>query len=41
LREEVESCAGVAKGLGTWPEIVGTKERRKGGPPFPKINLKY
>jgi len=41
LREEAESCVGVAKGSGTWPKIAGTKEERKGGLPFPKINLKY
>jgi len=41
LREERESCAGVAKGLGTWSETTGIKKRRKGEPLFSKINLKY
>jgi len=41
LREERESCAGVAKGSGTWPKTAGIKEKRKRGPSFPKINLRY
>jgi len=41
LREERRSCAGVTKGLGTWPETTEIKEGRKRGPLFPKINLKY
>jgi len=41
LKEEEESCAGVAKGSGTWPVIAGIKRKKKRKLLFPKISLKH
>jgi len=41
LREERESCVGVAKGSGIWPETAGKKRREKRERLYPKINLKF
>jgi len=41
LREERESCAGVVKGSGTWPEIAEIKKRKKRKQRYLKINLKF
>jgi len=31
LKGEEESCVLVAKGLGTWPEITGSRRRQRKG----------
>jgi len=31
LREGEESCVLVAKGLGAWPEIAGSRKRQRKG----------
>jgi len=41
LRGEEESCVLVAKGLGTWPEIAGSRKRQGKEQQCPKINLKF
>jgi len=40
-KERKKENVGVAKSLGTWPKIVGIKQKEKKGRQSPKTSLRY